>query len=271
LLIAARKKVGSGDVPAKNAFILYNLAYDELFSLTTIVCSCILGLAGDLLRGMEDFKKSSFFKDLPQLRKDRALQYLLFFSSNFQSLVLHPRRELLATATETFTPLTNDARCHHVRNDAFAVIRGALSTSLDEIGSADWFNPNFAPALPAFPEKSFAFLKRLFSPPIAEPMQWPSALPERLISAIAISPCSSYVVCLDAVSAETSGASRLRGKCHFKILHSRSGEATFVEKELEIDAAYSHLTKHIALFRVTSQDEPILACAAGAKVFVREL
>jgi hypothetical protein len=266
LLTASGKKRNAGDT---SAFDLYNLAYDEIFNMTTIVCCCVIGLGGDLLGDMEDFKSSPFFKDLPKCRKDRALQYLLFFSSNFESIVLHPRRELLATATETLWPLASDLKEHYVRNDAFAVVRGALSMKGDVIGTGDWFNPNFAPQLPQFPEKSFAFLNRLFSPPIAESMQWPPSLPERLISAIAISPCSGYFVCLDGSSAEKVGGSQLRGKAQFKILRIRSGEATFVERELDIDVAHSNLTKHISLFPVADQPEPMLACAVGTKVILR--
>jgi len=102
---------------------------------------------------------------LPKCRKDRALQYLLFFSSNFESIVLHPRRELLATATETLSPLASDLKEHYVRNDAFAVVRGALSIKGDDIGTGDWFNPNFAPQLPQFPEKSFAFFEQIVFAP----------------------------------------------------------------------------------------------------------
>ena len=58
----------------------------------------------------------------------------------------------------------------------------------------------------------------------------------------------------------------LRGKGSFKILCSRFGEASAFDKELVLDAAHSHLTKHIALFPVANQSEPMLACAAGSKV-----
>jgi hypothetical protein len=102
-------------------------------------------------------------------------------------------------------------------------------------------------------------------------MQWPPSLPERLISAIAISPCSGYVVCLDGSSVEKVGGSQQRGKAHFKILRIRSGESTFVERELDIDVAHSNLTKHISLFPVANQPEPMLACAAGTKVVLRAL
>jgi hypothetical protein len=263
LLLAATRKDEAADTTNR---ILYNLALDEIFGLVPIICCCIIGLASDVLQRMEDFKQSHFFKDLPERVRDRVTQYLLFFSSNFQSISLNPRRELLANATETFSPLPRDISDHYIRNEAFAVVRGVRSTSNHDIGFGDWFNPTFAPTLPSFPAKSFGVLIRLFSPPIAEPMKWPSTLPEHMVAAIAISSCCGYVVCLDAETVEKSGKNQLQGQFQFKILCCSSGEASFVEKELAIDLANLHLSKHIALVSVASQAEPLLACAVGTKV-----
>jgi hypothetical protein len=263
LMAATQQSEVSGD--DKNAFILYKLAYDELFSVTTIFCCCILGLADDLLGRMEDFKHSLLFKRLSPQEQDRALQYLLFFSSNFQSIVLNPRRELLATATETFVPATSDFMNHCVRSDAFTFVRDFFSSKGDKIV----VNDSHQDKSPKFSEKSFAFLNRLFSPPIAEPMQWPPTLPERQISAIAISPCSQYIVCLDGSVAQSSGGSLQRGKSQLKILRGRFGRAEFDEKLIEVDPSHSHFSKHVALFPIGGQSEPMLACAVGPKVRLR--
>ena len=264
LMAATQRSEVSGDVDA-NAFILYKLAYDELFSVTTIFCCCILGLADDLLGRMEDFKHSLLFKRLSPQEQDRALQYLLYFSSNFQSIVLNPRRELLATATETFVPATSGFMNHCVRSDAFTFVRDFFSSKGDNVV----VNEAHQDTSPKFSEKSFAFLNRLFSPPIAEPMQWPPTLPERQISAIAISPCSQYIVCLDGSVAQSPGGSLLRGKSQLKILRGRFGEAEFDEKLVEIDPSHSHFSKHVVLFPVGGQPEPMLACAVGPKVRLR--
>lgn len=263
LLMAAGKKQNPDD---QNALILYNLAYDELFGMTPIICCCILGIGSDLLCHMEDFKKSPFFNDLPKVKQDRAAQYLLFFSSNFQSIVLHPRRELLATATETFAPLALHDHDHFVRNDAFAVVRGNVSAKSDEIGAAGGSNSVPVPQLPEFPQKSFPFLSRLFSPPIAELMQWPSTLPEHLVSAMAISPCCNFIVCLDASFNDKLSGNQMRGQAQFRVFVCRSGEATFIEKDLEIDHSLLRLVKHIALFPAVGRPHPLLACAVGTKV-----
>jgi hypothetical protein len=55
-------------VNAASALNLYTLAYDELFGITPILCSCILGLGSDLLQRMEDFqsaRRSHLFLQLP--------------------------------------------------------------------------------------------------------------------------------------------------------------------------------------------------------------
>jgi len=263
--------LAAGVDDAAVAFKLYALAYDELFGITPILCSCILGLGSDLLGRMEDFKsakRSAFFAKLPQALQDRAAQYVLFFSSNFQSISLHPRRELIAIATETFAKDSHGIS--YVRDDAFAVVRGAVLTKSQAVGG-DGGGGGIrtpAPKLPAFSASSFARLMRLFSPPMAEAMKWPSALPEATVSAISISPCSKYVVCLCGASADMTGGLRQQSSSQhsvFSIWRCRAPEPQFSVMTLEIDSADVHLSKHIALFCV-EQQPPMLACAVGFKV-----
>ncbi len=64
--------LAAGVDDAAIAFKLYALAYDELFGITPILCSCILGLGSDLLGHMEDFKRSAFFAKLPQALHNRV-------------------------------------------------------------------------------------------------------------------------------------------------------------------------------------------------------
>jgi hypothetical protein len=245
------------------AFKLYNLAYDEIFGMTPILCSCILGLGGDLLARMEDFKsakRSEFFAKLPQAMQDRATQYFLFFSSNFQSISLHPRRELIAIATETFT---KDG-VSHVRDDAFSVVRGAdfKRLSTEHVGACTPTQRH------SFSLSSFVRLSRLFSPPMAEAMLWPSTLPEAMVSAITTSPCSKYVVCLCGASAESTGGGQQQSASQhsvFNIWRCRAPEPQFSVMTLEIASVDVHLSKRIALF-CADQQPPVLACAVGLKV-----
>jgi len=260
--------LAAGIANAATAFNLYTLAYDELFGITPILCSCILGLGSDLLQRMEDFKsarRSHLFQQLPPAARDRAEQYFLFFSSNFQSISLHPRRELLAIATETSTK--DSGAVSHVRDDAFAVVRGDGFVKSQSSSSS-----SSMPHLPPFPPSSIAHLSRLFSPPMAEPMRWPPTLPDAAVSAIAISPCSQHVVCLcgggGATAEGGSGGGGGGGQYGvFNVLRCGVKEPQFSVMALEIEAADVHLSKRIALFHAGEQP-PVLACAVGFKVCV---